>query len=395
MKNYKLKYLPASIILSVFWLIFAPTSYSSDADYIKTAVLFVAYDQGESNAFLRIQERLKNSNIPYRILAMGHAAEIFKDDPALIPVGQLTHNEALYENRDQPLNQKLVYNLAERISAKIVYTGMASRAQAQIANTWDTRGAKVIAFYDNFDPVDSINYVQPFLEELRYIDEFHVPSKTTALSFQSIASSLGAEVTVTGQPALEDWDRIHEETDIFLLRETLNIHPEQPVVLFAGDYSSSYLQAFQTFIAATRLLPNILFLVSYHPKLDGDLERRIIAAQSDGNVHLLHHGTYSTATISTIASAVIVHKSSVAQQAIYRGKPVIYVADENYQNLMLTEQLAIRASQPEPLAIMINAHIMGYRPPAVAENLGIPDVPSRTISKLIIDELRRKSDTKS
>ncbi|WP_419834201.1 hypothetical protein [Endozoicomonas atrinae] len=392
MKNYKLKSLPALIIFSVLWLFFAPASYSNDANYIKTAVLFVAYDQGESNAFLRIQEKLKSSNIPYRILAMGHAAEVFKDDPALIQIDRLTHNEALFDNRDQPLNQKLVYNLAERISTKIVYTGMASRAQAQIANIWDRRGAKVIAFYDNFEPVNSISYVQPFLEELRYIDEFHVPSKTTALSFQSIAVSLGAEVTVTGQPTLEDWDRVYEETDIFLLRDTLNIHPEQPVVLFAGDYSSSYPWAFQTFIAATRMLPNILFLVSYHPKFDGGLERRIIEAQSDGNVHLLHHGTYSTATLSTISSAVIVHKSSVAQQAIYRGKPVIYVTDQNYHNLMLTEQLAIRASSPEPLAIMINAHIMGYRAPAVAESLGIPDAPSRTISKLIIDELRRKSD---
>ena len=389
MKKDKLKYLPASIILSVLWLFFVPTSYSSDADYIKTAVLFVAYDQGESNAFLRIQERLKNSNIPYRILAMGRAAEVFKDDPALIPVDRLTHNKALLENRDQPLNQKLVYKLAEKISAKIVYTGMASRAQAQIANIWDRRGAKVIAFYDNFESVDSINYVQPFLEELRYIDEFHVPSKTTALSFQSIAASLGAEVTVTGQPTLEDWDRVYKDTDTFLLRETLKIHPEQPVVLFAGDYSSSYPRAFQTFIAATRMLPDTLFLVTYHPKFDGGLERRIIEAQSNGNVHLLHHGTFSTASLSTIASAVIVHKSSVAQQAIYRGKPVIYVADENYQNLMLTEQLAIRASNPEPLAIMINAHIMGYKPPAVAENLGIPDAPGKTIAKLIIDELKR------
>ncbi|WP_163369435.1 hypothetical protein [Endozoicomonas acroporae] len=392
MKNNKLKYLPASIIFSVFWLFFAPTSYSSDADYIKTAVLFVAYDQGESNAFLRIQEKLKNANIPYRILAMGRAAEVFKNDPALIPFDRLTHNEALYENRDHLLNQKLVYQLAESISTKIVYTGMASRAQAQIANIWERRGARVIAFYDNFEPVDSISYVQPFLEELSYLDEFHVPSKTTALSFQSIAASLGAAVTVTGQPALEDWDKVYDETDIFLLRDTLNIHPAQPVVLFAGDYSSSYPKAFQTFIAATRKLPNILFLVSYHPKFDGELERRIIEAQSDGNVHLLHHGTYSTASLSTIASAVIVHKSSVAQQAIYRGKPVIYVADEDYQNLMLTEQLAIRASSADPLAVMIYTHIRGFRPPAVAESLGIPDAPSKTITKWMIDELRQMSD---
>lgn len=369
-----------------------PVSHSSETDYIKTAILFVAYDQGESNAFIRIQERLKSANIPYRILAMGRAAEVFKDNPALIQIDELTHNDALFDNRSQTLNQSLVYHLAEMISAKIVYTGMASRAQAQIANIWERRGARVIAFYDNFEPVDSISYVQPFLDELSYVDEFHVPSKTTAASFQGIAQSMGAMVKVTGQPTLEDWDTIYQETDTDLLRETLNIHPHQPVVLFAGDYSKSYPKAFQTFIEATRLLPETLFLVTYHPKFDGGLERRIIDALAGRNVHLLHHGTYSTATLSTIASAIIVHKSSVAQQAIYRGKPVIYVTDQSYQNLMLTEQLAIRASFPKPLALMIKAHILGYRPPAIAEKLGIPDAPSKTISKLMIDGLRRKSD---
>ncbi|MFK0572017.1 hypothetical protein [Endozoicomonas sp.] len=369
-----------------------PVSHSSETGYIKTAILFVAYDQGESNAFIRIQERLKSANIPYRILAMGRAAEVFKDNPALIQIDELTHNDALFDNRDQPLNQNLVYHLPEMISAKIVYTGMTSRAQAQIANIWDRRGAKVIAFYDNFEPVDSINYVQPFLEELSHIDEFHVPGKTTAVSFQDVARSKGAKVKVTGQPSLEDWDRVYEETDIWLLRDTLNIHPEQPVVLFAGDYSNSYPNAFQTFIEATRMLPDVLFLVTYHPGFDGGLEQRIIESMAGGNVHLLHHGTYSTATLSTIASAVIVHKSSVAQQAIYRGKPVIYVTDQNYQNLMLTEHLAIRASTPKPLAVMIKAHILGYRPPAIAEKLGIPDAPSKTISRLMIDELGRKSD---
>lgn len=392
MKNNKLKYLPISIIFSVLWLLFVPVSYGSEATYIKTAILFVAYDQGESNAFIRIQEKLKIANIPYRILAMGQAAEIFKDDPALIQIDELTHNQTLFNNRSHPLNQNLVYRLSKMISAKIVYTGMASRAQAQIANAYDIKGVRVIAFYDNFEPVDSVNYVQPFFEELSYVDEFHVPSKRTATSFQNIALSLGAKITVTGQPTMEDWDQIYAETDTLLLRDTLNIHPNQPVVLFAGDYSKSYPWAFQTFVEATRMLPDILFLVTYHPKFDGGLEKRIIDSQSVGNVHLLRRGTYSTATLSTIASAVIVHKSSVAQQAIYKGKPVIYVANQHYQNIMLTEHLAILASAPKPLAVMIRAYIRGYRPPAIIENLGIPDTPSKTISKLMIDELKRKSN---
>ena len=357
---------------------------------IKTAVLFVAYDQGESNAFLRIQEKLKESNIPYRILAMGQAAEVFKDDPAMIQMPEFTRNKTVAKNRNHRLNQRTVYRLTKQISAKVVYTGMASRAQAQVANVWERSGAKVIAFYDNFDPVDSVNYVKPFLDELDALDEFHVPSKRTGNSFAAITKSTGAQMVVTGQPTMEAWNTTFAQTDKVLLRKTLNIDPQKPIVLFAGDYSNTYPKAFQTFVKASQRLPNVHFLVTYHPKFNGELEKSNIEALAGSNVQLVHHSMFSTATLSTIATLVLVHKSSVAQQAVYQGKPVIYVAEEGYQNLLLTEQLAILASAPKPLGVMIEAHLQGFRAPAITEKLGIPDAPSKTIARLIIDALRTK-----
>ena len=56
---------------------------------------------------------------------------------------------------------------------------------------------------------------------------------------------------------------------------------------------------------------------------------------------------------------------------------------------MLTEQLAILASTPIPLAVMIRAHLEGYQTLAVAQKLGIPDAPSKTIARLMIEELKR------
>ncbi len=389
MKNNKPNRLTLSIALSLFWLFFIPASHSSDSDYIKTAILFVAYDQGESNAFLRIQDRLKEANIPYRILAMGRAAEVFENDPALIRVAELTRNNILYNNRNQPLNQRLVYQLTEMISTKIVYTGMASRAQAQIANAWERTGSRIIAFYDNFEPIDTVQYVQPFLAELRYADAFHVPSARTASSFQGLTKALGAQVIVTGQPTIEDWDKSYQETDRMLLRSTLGIDSQRPVALFIGDYSNSYSEALQTFISAAAMLPDILFLVTHHPKTDGRLERSMITTSLAKNIHLLDYGTFSPATLSTIASIVIVHKSSVAQQAIYQGKQVIYVARPDYHNLMLTEQLAVRASTPKPLALIIDAHLRGYKTPALADKLGIPDSPSRNIAQLMAEGLNQ------
>ncbi len=389
MKKNNSNRLTFSIAFSLLWLFFVPFSHSSDSASIKTAILFVAYDQGESNAFLRIQEQLKSANIPYRILAMGRAAEVFKDDPALIRVANLTRDEDLYNNRNQLLNQRLLYQLSEMISAKIVYVGMASRAQAQIANTWERTGSRVIAFYDNLEPVDSVRYVKPFLDELRYADAFHVPGSSAANSFQQLAKTMGADVVITGQPTMEEWNETYQQADPTLLRQTLNIDPQQPVVLFAGDYSRSYPDALQTFVEAAGMLSDILFLMTYHPKSDGSLEHTIIAQSGLKNIHLIRPDAFSTDALSTIASIVIVHKSSVAQQAIYQGKPVIYVARPDYHNLMLTEQLAILASTPIPLAVMIKAHLEGYQTLAVAEKLGIPDAPSKTIARLMIEELKR------
>ena len=160
-------------------------------------------------------------------------------------------------------------------------------------------------------------------------------------------------------------------------------------MLFAGDYSNTYPDALKTFVNAADMLPDSLFLMTYHPKSDGNLERSAIAESTVNNIHLIEHDAFSTATLSTIASTVVVHKSSIAQQAIYPGKPVIYVARPDYHNLMLTEQLAILASTPIPLAVMIRAHLEGYQTLAVAQKLGIPDAPSKTIARLMIEELKR------
>ena len=367
------------VLFSLLFLFRFSASYANDEIPIRTAVIFVVYDYDESSAFKRVQAKLKNANVPYRILAIGPAVDIFKKDPALIPVYELTQNNLSFYNRNQTLNQRMLYKLIENISAKVVYTGMTSRAQAQIANIWHQKNTKVVGFYDNFESVSTVNNVQPFLEELKQIDEFHVPSKYTADSFGAIAKKMKAKVLVTGQPVLEEWDDIYQKTDAFMLRNTLDIDPKKPVVLFAGGGGNDYPKAFEIFIESTRILPDVMFLVVHHASLNGELEQRIIDSRSIGNVHLLSEDVYPIATLSTISSAVIVHKSSIAQKAIYKNKPVVYVADKDYQNFMLTEQLAVRASSAKALATIMMAHINGYKVPSIMDKLNLPDTPSREI----------------
>ncbi|MGB1271653.1 MAG: hypothetical protein ACPG5T_06240, partial [Endozoicomonas sp.] len=122
MKSNKFRLLAVSTVFTLFLTAFMPTSQSSQRVPIKTAVLFLAYDQGESNAFLRIQQKLRQQGIPYRVLAMGRAAEVFNEDPALIAIDALTHNEKLRGNRNQPLNQSLVYDIADQVTTRVVYT---------------------------------------------------------------------------------------------------------------------------------------------------------------------------------------------------------------------------------------------------------------------------------
>ena len=355
-----------------------------------TDVLFLAYDQGESNAFIRIQGQLEKRDIPYKIIAFGRAAEIFRHHPALLHIKGITDNPDLRRHRGQKIPVNAVQRTTRSIQAKIIYSGMASRVQAQLMNAYGAENRRLIAFYDNFDPVGSKEYVQPFLEEVNRVDEFHLPSTMTASGFTSLEQSKRAKAVVTGQPVLESWDEVFDTTEPDRLRKKMAIPANQAVILFAGGYDSDYSNSFRIFLKATKLMPEVLFLVTHHPKYTGDLEQKLMDEEAVAeNVRLLHNNQASTPQLSTLARAVVVHKSTIAQQALYKGKPVVYVADNQFSNFILEKQLASRVYSPEELKKVLSGilSLKQVNTPSLSA-LGVPDHASRNIADALEKSLK-------
>ncbi|OED41961.1 hypothetical protein ACH42_12650 [Endozoicomonas sp. (ex Bugula neritina AB1)] len=383
MNKNKINRLLSSVTFFLFFIISLPALASSQTNIV-TDILFIAYDQGESSAFIELHKQLDKEGTPYRVLAMGKAKEIFSHHPGLLLLDDDITPDNHRLDRNLLLDKPKLKLFTDKISAPIIYGGMASRAQAQLINTLASSQRRTIGFYDNFDSVEEKDYTRPFLQELDQIDEFHVPSHLTAKSFKNIAANMQAKVVVTGQPALEGWNQVFQNADRAALRNHLGISHSQKIIVFSGGYDDTYPASFELFMQATQLSPDTLFLVTHHPKYSGELETKIITKYSNGNVRLIKNGTFSTTELSTIASKVIVHKSSVAQQALYQGIPSLYIADNSFNNLMIKHGLAKKAYSPEDIHAWVDEKIR-QQTAQFSTILGMPEQPIRyTISLLKI-----------
>ena len=387
------KIIPAPFAICFWLLIWLLPAITKGAEQTSTDVLFVAYDQGESNAFIQLHKQWDKQGISYQILALGRAKSIFSGNSKLIDTDSLNLPANLSTERNLLIDPDKLSQWAKNISPKIVYSGMASRAQAQILNAFANNSVEKIAFYDNLDPLPNKEYTRPFLEEIQQVDEFHVSSSLTAESFQPTANATKAQVVVTGQPAFTAWDSIFNSNSKAKLRQELALDKEDKVVVFAGDYGGDYPNSFEVFIKSTRLMPNTTFLVTHHPKYSGQLEQEAIDSFAGSNVRLIPKGTFSTAELSTIASAVVVHQSSIAQQALYKGIPVLYVAKSTFSNLLTEHHLAERAYTPESIKQAL-LRIGNPKNKSLQDTLGIPKTPidqvTQRIKSILLQEQNQK-----
>ncbi|MDP0562692.1 MAG: hypothetical protein QS721_10365 [Candidatus Endonucleobacter sp. (ex Gigantidas childressi)] len=348
--------------------------------------MFIAYDQGESNAFIQIEKQLIKNNISYKILAIGSAATIFASHPNKIELPSFNSKDALNKDRTTRLPDDIVNQITRSYGPHIIYSGMASTAQAQLINLFSQQGSYTIAFYDNFDDPAKQRYLIPFMLETNALDELHVPSNATHNRFLTFPALNKLNIIVTGQPALEGWDEVYRNTDTTTIRQQLGLGPANHVILFAGEYDHDYEESFNVFIQATKKLPHIKFAVTHHPKYDGQLEADIIKKYKCSNVFLIPKGKMTTAMLSKVALAIATHKSTVGALALYKSKPVVYIADDNYSNFLIDAGLATKASTPEKAAKALSLAIRSPLPSL--KSLGMPDFPAQVIANRIKTKLQ-------
>jgi hypothetical protein len=337
-------------------------------EFRKTAeldCLIVAYDMGDLNGLAPVAERMDAKGYRIRLMGLGQAHKSLHGQNPPAYLADLAPGDALA--REQRLAGLQVKEITAAYQPRIILTGMACAAQAQLINAFD-RNALPIAFYDNVEDPRGKSYLRPFMEEIRLKAPFtfFLPSERTERLFRSYLDDLrappGIRLAVTGNPALAAWDRAFAGTDPHLLRAALAIPAGRKVLVFAGGYEPDYADSFRIFIQGIKGRPDLQALVVPHPKTDGLIEEAIIRSEAAGNVQLLKPADLSPRqaalctmpALAMLADLVVCSQSSVGLQARYLGKPVLYVADpRSYRNFLIEDGLAAIAHTPGEVAKVV------------------------------------------
>ena len=320
-------------------------------------ILLIANDQGESQVFNLLLPELARRNLSARVLTMGQADTVFanqKDAVRLNTLGSLSDNVS--NDRTQVLDKTTLERIATTLRPAIVVTGMSHAIQAQLANRFKTDGTTTMAFYDNFDLISQSQYVAPWLETTTGVDELLLPGHYQASDAGKLPAFSNSQISISGNPALEQWDIVFLVTNAVQEKQRLALDPKRPVILFTGGYGNEYEQWLQLFLQAMAERPDLQILIAPHPKTDGQLERNAVADMQLKHANVTD-GTVSTAQLATVADLVVTHKSTTGFQAAWQGLPVLFVAPDDYTNILIDSGLASRASSWQQILNTIHRYV--------------------------------------
>jgi hypothetical protein len=353
--------------------------------YSVPQMTFVLQDTGETNALTPVMRKLDSQGIDYSIIATGTARSLVAGNPHLTPTSQ----DVFATRQNNPiLAQWMQQRLNRAMQAKVCVIGLVSTFQKQWADYFRGSGRRVVGYYDGFrinlnPQQNSVNMFQGVLTDLI------TPSEDTGAYFR--AHGFGnIPVLVLGQPSLEDISQAIQHTNPIQLAQKLRIRPEQPTLLFVGQYGPRYEQAFRLFCQTVQHLPNANILVSLHPKVDvdGRFEQSVLQQYGLQNRVSLIPKSLSTAKVLPLADLVLTHNSSMSTQAFLQGKKVIFLgqdASAAFEPLQ-ARGLAPQCLTSQSLIQAINSKLQSTQTPALQQEtswyalLGIPTQAADRIS---------------
>ena len=187
-------------------------------------ILFVFFDAGETKALEPVMQAFERSNISFQILAVGTSTKLLKGHTNAIFIDEC--------DRDRSLDPKIIKELTV---PDVVITGTVSEMQRQISQELKIKGAKILAYHDNFSPIKSTDFIAPFFTLANLI---LVPSENVAKSIHQIDSNI--KIEIVGQPTLEHWIEQTEKIDFNKLRNLINLEESKPFLLYIAGYGKGY-----------------------------------------------------------------------------------------------------------------------------------------------------------
>lgn len=349
------------------------------------SITFVLRDAGETNAMMPVMQQLEKEGVGYDILAQGTARQLLAGNHHLTP---LPEDIATLSQSNPGLAAVANQRLMQAAQAKVCVTGMVSEWQKQWAQFFKQAGSRVIGYYDSFniDLNPALNTANQFKGCLT---DLVTTSRDTAANlwqqgFQNIP------ITPLGKPETP------VTTNSAALAQWLGINPQQPTLLFVGDYGPGYAESLITFCQAVSHLHGLNILLALHPSSDGRLEQQILSQYNpQGSIKLVPK-TIETHQLLPLTHTVVAHASNLATEAALQGKPIIFVgptASTTEFNPLKSYQLAPQVNDAYVLAVSLQQALQKPTEQAVAQQvwisqrLGIPQQATQNISQFLKSKL--------
>ena len=265
------------------------------------AHLFVLFDAGETYALRPVIEKLIQEGEEVDVLALGTAQKLMPEAHTFPGVGPTWDRYA-----------SIPEEIFTSYHPEVVILGTASEIQLQFAEAFQDR-AIVVAYYDNFNPIEHSNYVDLIREIETLTDLFLVSSELAA------KSSHAKNVHIVGNPDIEEMIEQMGKVDSISIKKELGLDLTKPIVTYIGGYDDDYEEAFSLFVEGIKRFPDYQVVICPHPKTNGSLEKKFLKeACFPGN-------SLTSAQVVALADVVVCHRSTLGIKSLIAGKKVIFV----------------------------------------------------------------------
>ena len=341
-----------------------------------TDILFLAMDQSESQVFKLLLPEIHRRNLDTRIFTLGRADTVFADTKGALSIATMTPLPTnLSDDRTVLLNQNAVTKIVESIRPTVVVTGMSHAIEAQLSNHFREKGSIIIALYDRFGLISQTPQVSPWLATTSGVDELLLPGHYQAVDAGKLAAFQSSQIAISGHPVLEQWDSTFLVANPTQQKQRLGLDPKRPIILFTGGRDPEYQQQWLTlFLRSMAERPDIQVLITPHPQTDGQLERNTVQSLKLENV-LVMDGSTTIAELATVADLVVTLKSTAGFQAAWQALPVLFIAGEEYNNILTDAGIASRASSWQQILNSVYRYIdrPQHSETTSFKMLGVPD----------------------
>lgn len=359
-------------------------------------IFFIACHGGPAPHFSEFAKELSNSGCRVKILATGPAFDKLKS------LGAQEFNLKELDIDDPASQRLLAKEVANSLaSASVVITDVGHMLMACVLEEISRKSPSIkrLAYYENPEPFVPGGYSKTAEKVMACANKalfsnanlaieplYSSPSSPIPLSLEKRVG-IGYYSTETAK-ALENARALRKESARSQFFKERKIPDRgQKILVYLGGNNETYFEkafpAFLQFLRESRLDPSqYLILMQHHP---GDKKREIDAKLSGG--YPIFVSKTPTDETLILADGVLYYQTTMSPQCALAGIPVIQVGHETYHDLLVREEIAPSACDPETFLQAIRLLAKPPQSTQLLDKLGISlDWPNR-LKKCISSEI--------